>query len=183
MLPDGSIAQVKIDFDTLATLSRIAREDYGLAGAVQHGASTLPDEAFGKFPDVETAEIHLATGFQNLLFEHPALPTELRARMYDYCRAHFADERKAGETDEQFLYKVRKKTLGVFKRELWDLPEPNRAALREALEAKFAFLMEQLRVVRTRELVARYVTAPDRPRSGPTALRVAAAADDWELSD
>lgn len=183
VLPDGSIAQVKIDFDTLATLSRIAREDYGLAGAVQHGASTLPDEAFGKFPDVETAEIHLATGFQNLLFEHPALPTELRARMYDYCRAHFADERKAGETDEQFLYKVRKKTLGVFKRELWDLPEPNRAALREALEAKFAFLMEQLRVVRTRELVARYVTAPDRPRSGPTALRVAAAADDWELSD
>ncbi|MCX5711743.1 MAG: class II fructose-bisphosphate aldolase, partial [Candidatus Omnitrophica bacterium] len=53
VLPDGSIAQVKLDFDTLKNLSKICRDEFGLAGAVQHGASTLPAEAFHKFPDVE----------------------------------------------------------------------------------------------------------------------------------
>ena len=43
-LPDGSIKEVSVDFDTLKHLSRIARKDYGLGGAVQHGASTLPEE-------------------------------------------------------------------------------------------------------------------------------------------
>ena len=57
-----------------------SRAKYGLAGAVQHGASTLPDELFDRFPEVETAEIHLATGFQNMLFDHPAFPAELKAR-------------------------------------------------------------------------------------------------------
>src|SRR5439155_8034535 len=47
-LPDGSIAQVQVDCDALETLSRIAREQYGLAGAVQHGASTLPAQLFDK---------------------------------------------------------------------------------------------------------------------------------------
>ncbi|HEX5520992.1 MAG TPA: class II fructose-bisphosphate aldolase, partial [Longimicrobiaceae bacterium] len=61
VLPDGTIADVAIDFETLRALSEIAREEYGLAGAVQHGASTLPAEAFSRFPEVETAEIHLAT--------------------------------------------------------------------------------------------------------------------------
>jgi fructose/tagatose bisphosphate aldolase len=42
-LPDGTLAQVKIDFNVIKELSRIAREAYGMAGAVQHGASTLPD--------------------------------------------------------------------------------------------------------------------------------------------
>src|SRR5690606_3900669 len=76
VLPDGTIAEVAIDFETLRSLSEIARDEYGLSGAVQHGASTLPAEAFGRFPEVETAEIHLATGFQNLLFDH--LPDDLR---------------------------------------------------------------------------------------------------------
>src|SRR6185369_18092757 len=70
-LPDGSMAEVKLDFDVLRRLGEVAR-DRGLAGAVQHGASTLPDELFHRFPAAETAEIHLATGFQNGLYEHPA---------------------------------------------------------------------------------------------------------------
>ena len=78
-LPDGGVAEVKLDFGTLERLGAVARS-YGLAGAVQHGASTLPDELFHRFPQVETAEIHLATGFQNLLYEHPAFPAELLER-------------------------------------------------------------------------------------------------------
>src|SRR5690606_18297442 len=128
-LPDGTIAEVAIDFETLRTLSTIARDEYQLAGAVQHGASTLPQTAFGKFPEVETAEIHLATNFQNLVYEHPALPTALRDRMYDHCRRQFPEERKPTDTEEQFIYKSRKKALGAFKRDLWDLPEESRAEI------------------------------------------------------
>ena len=81
VLPDGSIADVKLDLQALAALSQVAREEYGLAGAVQHGASTLPSNAFGNFPRIETAEIHLATNFQNIVFDHPRLPADLRERI------------------------------------------------------------------------------------------------------
>jgi fructose-bisphosphate aldolase, class II len=182
VLPDGSIEDVAIDFETLRTLSTLARDEYGLAGAVQHGASTLPETAFGTFPDVETAEIHLATGFQNILYEHPSLPDELRQRMYEHCRVSFADERK-NDTEEQFIYKTRKKALGEFKRDLWDLPEENRAGIRAALREQFVFLFRTLRVENTRETVARHVSASPVRRSGPSAIRIQAAADDWDLSD
>jgi len=183
VLPDGSIAAVAIDFETLRSLSGIARDEFGLGGAVQHGASTLPQSAFGKFPEVETAEIHLATNFQNILYDHAALPTELRERMYDHCRREFPDERKPGDTEQQFLYKARKKALGAFKRELWELSAEVRSAIRDTLRGQFAFLFEQLRVNDTSGIVATHVVAPRIPRSGPAALRVKAASDDWDLSD
>ncbi|HET8654637.1 MAG TPA: class II fructose-bisphosphate aldolase [Longimicrobiaceae bacterium] len=183
VLPDGSIKEVAIDFETLRTLSEIARREYGLSGAVQHGASTLPADAFHNFPKVETAEIHLATGFQNIVFDHPALPAELRERMYDYARENFPDERKPSDTEEQFLYKARKKTLGVFKRDLWELPEPSRDAIRGTLREQFAFLFRQLAVPNTMEIVRKYVSLNAPRRSGPAALRITAAEDDWDLSD
>jgi fructose-bisphosphate aldolase class II len=183
VLPDGSIEKVAIDFETLERLSTIARDEYGLSGAVQHGASTLPTDAFGKFPEIETAEIHLATGFQNVLFDHPSLPSELRERMYDHCRTEFGTERGANDTEEQFLYKTRKKALGAFKRELWDMPEANRSEIRAALQEQFAFLFRQLAVTGTQDMVRRHVSPPPIRRAGPSALRIKAAADDWELSD
>ena len=63
-LPDGTIAKVKLDFGVLESIGKIAREKYSMAGAVQHGASTLPYELFHKFPEVKTAEIHLAKVFK-----------------------------------------------------------------------------------------------------------------------
>ncbi|HEX2091519.1 MAG TPA: hypothetical protein VHG28_03915 [Longimicrobiaceae bacterium] len=183
VLPDGTIADVAIDFETLRSLSEIARNEYGLSGAVQHGASTLPAAAFGNFPAVETAEIHLATNFQNLLYDHPAFPSELRERMYEHCRRSFPEERKPTDTEQQFIYKARKKALGAFKRELWEMPEEVRATIRETLHEQFAFLFTQLRVNGTSGMVRRLVTAPEIRRSGPSALRFKAAADDWDLSD
>ena len=55
-------------------LSELSRSQYGLSGAVQHGASTLPDEAFDRFPAMGTAEIHLATGFQNIIYDSSQFP-------------------------------------------------------------------------------------------------------------
>src|SRR5713226_2409622 len=81
VLPDGSIAKVQLDLDALRALSQMARAKYGLGGAVQHGASTLPAQAFGRFPACEAIEIHLATNFQTIVFDHPRLPAELRAEI------------------------------------------------------------------------------------------------------
>jgi fructose/tagatose bisphosphate aldolase len=181
VLPDGTIADVAIDFETLRNLSEIARNEYGMSGAVQHGASTLPQSAFGKFPEVETAEIHLATNFQNIVYD--TIPAELRERMYEHCRQNFQDERKPSDTEEQFIYKARKKALGAFKRDLWELPEGDREKVRAQLHETFAFLFRQLRVTDTQEMVRGIVSLPAMERSGPAAMRMKAAADDWDLSD
>ncbi|MFI5234311.1 MAG: class II fructose-bisphosphate aldolase [Gemmatimonadales bacterium] len=160
VLPDGSIAKVKLDLEALAALSRSAREEYGLAGAVQHGASTLPPDAFGNFPRVEACEIHLATNFQSIVFDHPALPAELRQRMYRWLDENAAAEKKTGDSSEQFYYKARKKAIGPFKREVWALPAATRAAIAADLEKTFRFLFEQLKVNGTAELVRQQTVAP-----------------------
>jgi fructose/tagatose bisphosphate aldolase len=183
VLPDGSIADVKLDLDTLERLSRVAREDYGLAGAVQHGASTLPDSAFDAFPKRETAEIHLATNFQNMLYDH--LPAELREEVYRWLRENAKDERKPTDSDEQFYYKARKKALGPFKRKTWELPSSQAQALAKAYEAKFTFLFTQLGLEGTARHVERYVRAPEQHRRMPEGgvPAVVAAPDDADLSD
>ena len=159
VLPDGSVAQVKLDFDTLKTLSVVARKEYGLAGAVQHGASTLPPEAFNKFPQCETAEVHLATEFQNMIYESKHFPADLRKKIYEWLKVNAANETKQGETEEQFLYKTRKKALGPFKKEIMSLPQETREAIAAEVEAKFDFLFKQLNVVNKRDLVNKYVRA------------------------
>jgi fructose-bisphosphate aldolase, class II len=183
VLPDGSIADVKLDLDTLERLSKVAREEYGLAGAVQHGASTLPDSAFNQFPKRETAEIHLATNFQTMLYDH--MPAELRNEMYEWLRTNAKDERKATDSDEQFFYKSRKKALGPFKRPIWDMPESVKATLAKAYDAKFGFLFEQLAIGGTAAAVTRYVHAPEQHRPAPSdaTVAVAAAPDDAEAGE
>ncbi|HLA48504.1 MAG: aldolase [Nitrospinae bacterium RIFCSPLOWO2_02_FULL_39_110] len=152
-LPDGSIAKIKLDFDTLEKLSKVAREGYGLSGAVQHGASTLPDEAFDRFPKTGTAEIHLATGFQNMIYESRHLPADLREDIYRYLRDSCASEKKANETDEQFIYKTRKKGFGPFKEKIWTLSSSIKEAIGRELEEKFVFLFKKLNVVNTYDVV------------------------------
>jgi len=159
VLPDGTIAKVAIAFETLEEMSHVARQEYRMAGAVQHGASTLPDELFHRFVEVGTAEIHLATNFQSMIYDSPLFPESLRQEVYAYLKEKHADEWKTGQTEAQFLYSARKKGTGPFKRQMWDLPEEIRDALRQELEGRFAFLFEQLRVPGTRDLLARYIPA------------------------
>lgn len=155
VLPDGSIAKVNIDFDTLKLLSEIARKDYGMAGAVQHGASTLPNEAFHRFPQVGCAEIHLATQFQNIVYEY--LPLSLKEEIYAWLHKNCSGERKDSWTDDQFIYKTRKKALGPFKKEIYSLPKELREKISYKLEEEFSFLFDQLNIKDTKELVDKYV--------------------------
>lgn len=159
---DGSVrTDVKIDLKTLEELSRLARKEYGLGGAVQHGASTLPPEAFDAFPRVGACEIHLATDFQNMVYEHPQLPAELKQEMYAWVREHALEERKATDTDEQFLYKARKKAIGPFKQRLWNLDPGRRAAIGQTLQERFEFLMRQLNIANTADAVREFVKVPE----------------------
>ena len=152
-LPDGTVADVNLDFDTLENLSRISRDNYGLAGAVQHGASTLPQDLFHKFPELETAEIHLATDFQNMIYGSELFPASFKEKIYTRLREKFCSEQKSGETDEQFIYKTRKKGFGEFKKEFWELSNEIREGIGEELENKMNFLFKKLAVQNTKNYV------------------------------
>jgi len=157
VLPDGTLAKVKIDFDTLRILSEHARKEYGLSGCVQHGASTLPDEAFHMFPETTTSEVHLATGFQNIMYDSAALPSDFRSEVYAFISKEYAKEKKEGQTDEQFIYSTRKKGLGPLKKKWWDLPADVKGGLVKELEDKFGLLFEQLKVSGTHNILERTV--------------------------
>jgi fructose/tagatose bisphosphate aldolase len=172
-LPDGGVAEVKLDFEVLRELGEVART-YGLAGAVQHGASTLPDALFHRFPAVETAEIHLATGFQNALYEHPAFPESLHHEIETWCYENTASERKPGQTDQQFVYTSRKKAIGPFKRQLWDLDTKDEILASQ--RRKISYLFSELRVNDSRAMVDRHVTPVELHRPIPDSLREAVTA-------
>jgi fructose/tagatose bisphosphate aldolase len=156
-LPDGTIAKVKLDFDTLKSLSMVARNEYGLSGAVQHGASTLPADAFDKFPETGTAEVHLATEFQNMIYENSAFPKDFKNEIYEFLRKVCIADKKEGETDEQFIYKTRKNGFGPFKERFWNLPDNVRTKIGEELEIKFYFLFKKLNVIHSKEIISRTI--------------------------
>ncbi|TAN59730.1 aldolase [bacterium] len=156
-MPDGTIAKVKVDFDTIEKLSVIARKTYGLAGAVQHGASTLPDDAFDIFPKRTAAEVHLATGFQNMVYDSASFPPALKEEIYAYLKDKCADEKKAGDTEEQFIYKTRKKGFGPFKRKFWDMDEKLKLKIGKELEARFDLLFDKLNCKGTNAYVKQWV--------------------------
>jgi len=170
VLPDGSIAKVKLDFDTLQTLSEAAKKEYGMSGAVQHGASTLPDEAFDNFPKRGTAEVHLATAFQNMIYDSTYFPAPLREKIYDYIRKDLIGEKGAKDTDEQFIYKTRKKGFGAFKKDMWNLPPDVLKGIGKELENKFLFIFEQLSLFNTKDVTAKFVKPVDVPVPAPASL-------------
>jgi fructose/tagatose bisphosphate aldolase len=182
VLPDGSIASVQISFETLLNLSREAREKYGLAGTVQHGASTLPEEVFDKFVEAEACEVHLATNFMNMFYD--VLPEELREDIYAYLRENHAHERKAEWTDEQFYYKTRKRALGPFKKEIYALPNSFKEKIGSIWEAKFSNLFHLLGLENTRDYVEKFVSpVPVPPRLSDYLGGEADAEDVSDLAD
>jgi hypothetical protein len=176
VLPDGRLAEVQVDFNTLAAISRVAREEFGLSGAVQHGASTLPLELFDRFPESETVEIHLALGFTNLIFDHPRLPQAIKDEIRTYVFAHHGAERKAGQTDAQFLYTTRKKAWASLKARFWDLPAEIQEAIGASLEEMFGQMFARLKLDGTRDLVAQCTKTAVAPVPAPPALAAELAA-------
>lgn len=169
-MPDGTMQQVSVDFGTLTSLSAAAKDQYGLGGAVQHGASTLPETAFGTFAESDAVEVHLATGFQNIIYDHPAFPEALKQRIYGHLAEHRASERKPDENDDQFYYKTRKRGFGPFKKELWLLPQEVRTSIGDALQERFELMMRELRIANNADLVDQHIRRVDVAVPAPSAL-------------
>jgi fructose/tagatose bisphosphate aldolase len=175
VLPDGSIKEVAVDFETLGELSRAAKA-YGMGGAVQHGASTLPETAFNRFTEADAVEVHLATAFQNAMFDSEAFPEDLKKEIYAYLDANHSDERKPDQTDAQFFYTARKRAFGPFKRQMWSLPEETRDGILADLQPKFELIMEKLRVAGNSHLVDQHVKQADVVVPAPESIRRAVKA-------
>jgi hypothetical protein len=146
-------------------LSLVARQEYGLGGAVQHGASTLPPEAFNKFPESAAIEIHLATGFQNIIYDH--LPQSTVDEAYEYLHTNLKHEWKEGKTEDQFLYSTRKKAIAPFKKQWWDLDPTVKDKIGQALQEQFEFLFKKLEVKDTRDFTAQFTPIVEQPRPRP----------------
>ncbi len=101
-------------------------------------------------------EVHLATGFQNIVYDSPRFPKDLLQRIYRHLNEHNIKEKKEGQTEEQFLYSTRKKALGPFKKEMWNLPEADLQAIMAELEERFTLMFNKLNVINTVKLVQKY---------------------------
>jgi len=179
VLPDGSIAKVNLDFGILLKLSRVARSAYGLGGTVQHGASTLPENAFGKFVESEAVEVHLATNFQNMIFDR--LPDGLRSDIYAFLDKNNSSDRKPDMTNEQFYYKTRKFAIGPFKAQTWKLPDATKKEISQVLEDQFRKLFVHLGMQGTRKFVDQTIR-PVKVEAG-LKLYIGEAAEKEEVSD
>jgi fructose/tagatose bisphosphate aldolase len=172
VLPDGTIAEVAVDFETLGKLSEAAKK-YGMGGSVQHGASTLPETAFSKFAEANAVEVHLATAYQNAYYDSEHFPAELREKIYAWLTENAAGDRQDGQTDAQFFYTTRKRGFGPFKKELWSLPQETKDAIYGELQPRFELVMRELGVAGRGDLVDTYITPVDVHVPAPDALKAA----------
>jgi fructose/tagatose bisphosphate aldolase len=158
VLPDGSMAKVNIDFDALSNLSRVARDEYGLGGAVQHGASTVSAENFNQFVSHAAIEVHLATAFMTTFYRH--IPVELKAEIFAWLDKHYATDRASDMTDEQFHHNTQPHAIAPFKASAWNLPLAVKEQLSQAWEAQFDMLFDRLGCTNTRQYVEQYINPP-----------------------
>lgn len=154
--PDGKMEMMEVDFDVLAKLSAKARV-YGMAGAVQHGASTLPTSELTRFPQLGAVEIHLATGWQNMIYSMAHFPHSLGDEINAWITQEKGSERKANETDVQFFYRMRKYAWGTFRQKFDNLPREFHTEIQEEMKSRCIQVFEELKVDHTQELIEKYI--------------------------
>ena len=92
-----------------------------------------------------------------IIDQHQLTLSDFKEEIYTHLRKKFAAEKKEGQTDEQFIYKTRKKGFGEFKSKFWNLSKEIREGISKELESKTDFLFEQLAVKNTRADVVKTV--------------------------
>lgn len=152
MLNSGQLQAPQEDFELIKQISQEAKK-YGLAGIVQHGASTLPNEYFSRFFGIGICEIHLATIFQNMVYDSQYFPIDLKEKIYTWLRKEYAKNKKENENDVQFIYQTRKRGLGEFKKQINKIPQENKDKISGELEEKFRFFLRILNISNTAELI------------------------------
>src|SRR5664280_719675 len=96
---------------------------------------------------------------------------ELHKAIEEWIYANCQDERKPGQTDTQFVYSGRKKAIGPFKRQLWDLSTKD--AILASQAATVDFLFKQLGTPGSRALVEKYVKPVEFHHPMPEAVKAA----------
>ncbi|MCD6320284.1 MAG: aldolase, partial [Candidatus Desulfofervidaceae bacterium] len=84
-------------------------------------------------------------------------PEDIKIEVYNYIKENFRGEWKEDMTEQQFIYKTRKKAFGPFKRTFWELPTEVKEKILAALYQKFHLLFEKLNVFNTRQYVEKYI--------------------------
>lgn len=151
VLPDGTTGRMNVDFDLISALSKQARRS-GWSGMVQHGASTLQFEDLARLPQAGVIEVHLATQIQNILFDHPAFPLDLREQMKrELVSAALSAEGDHLDTSEdlseaQRFYQARWAAWGIYKTQLWQLPPEVITQISDSLVDWATAIFQALRV-------------------------------------
>ena len=154
------IKEVKLSFNALAEVGQVARQKYSLAGVVQHGASTLNPDYFSVFTgkpsslnfniseDLLTkenikvlaenpvAEVHLATAYQDTIFDHPDFPEQLSQEIKAWVLENYPV--KQNEDLEKTYKSNRKHAWGPFKLKLWNLPLEIQEKIQQTLINQFS---------------------------------------------
>ena len=161
VLPDGTTGRMSVDFDLISALSRQARQ-FGWSGMVQHGASTLRFEDLAHLPQAGVIEVHLATQIQNILFDHPAFPLELRDQMkrelVTAARSAEGDQLDKSEdlSEAQRFYQARWAAWGIYKTELWQLPPEVIAQVSDSLSNWVTAIFQALQVNNRSQVLSDY---------------------------
>jgi 3-phosphoglycerate kinase/fructose/tagatose bisphosphate aldolase len=161
MMKDGTLESMSVDFGVIESLSRLAKT-MGMAGVVQHGASTLRESMFIEFPKHGANEIHLSTGWQNMIYDHPNFPKELKKEIYEWLDSEKSSERKEGETDDQFYYRTRKYAWGKFKPQLDQLDIEFKREIKDEMKTKAIQLFKNLKVEGSAKTVEKYIRMDEK---------------------
>jgi len=78
--------------------------------------------------------------------------------MYKWVDENTQSEKKEGWTDEQYHYKLRKKAIRPFKKEMWSMDSKRRSSIMKDLEARIRFLFGELNIGNTYDYVDKFVT-------------------------
>jgi len=161
VLPDGSTGRMSVDFSLISKLSQQARE-FGWSGMVQHGASTLQFEDLAQLPQAGVIEVHLATQIQNILFDHPAFPTDLR----DQMKRELVASTRGAEGDHvnvsaelseaQQFYQARWAAWGIYKAQLWQIPSEVINQIGDSLSDWATRVFQSLKVAQREQVLKDY---------------------------
>ncbi|MDO8524348.1 MAG: class II fructose-bisphosphate aldolase [bacterium] len=157
ILTSGDFAPINIDYENIKKLVWVAKQ-YGISGIVQHGASTLQKAQFTELKKAGVLEIHLSTLFSDIIFDSRYLPSSLNKNMHSWVDQNFAEEKENFWSNIQFFKNFRKKTLGIFKKNLWQMPEKNIKLIGKELEENFLFFFKVFGVDNTKSLVDKIYT-------------------------
>lgn len=152
VLPSGGIEKISINFENIRCLGEVAKQ-YATTGVVQHGASTLQNDQFDGLRRAGALEVHLSTLFSDIIFDSRYFPKELKEKMYSWVEQNFPEQRKNFTTDQQFIKVFRKRSLGIFKKEIWLMPSRNIKGICQELEEKFLFFFKIFNVNDTEKLI------------------------------